>query len=323
MLKENWVIDCHNHIGTELIFYLSGEYPYGQDLPSLVEHRASTRITHWIVFPFVTNLSCGLEALSRGEINPDSAPGITPYAFENERLLKEVYDYFPEHSENILPFIMVDPNRRVGEQVRELRKLRETYRFYGIKIQPTIIQSPIRGLLGPGAPFVELAREWDIPFIIHSSIFKEDIWSQCSDILDIAETNPDVRFCLAHTCRFHKPSLDRLAALPNTWFDCSAHIIHCQSVVHGYQNIAEAPERFPSDYADPARVLQDLYDAYPEKFLWGSDSPFYSWISHRSTLPFSLKTTYEEEVDALYRLSDKARHAVTNRNTFAYLGLQS
>jgi predicted TIM-barrel fold metal-dependent hydrolase len=319
--RENWIIDCHNHIGTELMFYMTSEYPYSQDIPSLIEHRASHRLTHWVVFPFVTNLACGLDALSRGKVNPDGIPGIVPYAFENDRMLKEIYTYFPEHSDKLIPFVMVDPNREVEGQVRELRKLREKYPFYGLKIQATIIESPIRGLLEAGDAFVQLAREWNIPFIIHSSYFKEDIWSQSSDILDVAEANPDVRFCLAHTCRFHKPSLERLASLPNTWFDCSAHIIHCQSVVRGLQNIADEPERFPSDYSNPAQVLKDLYAAYPERFLWGSDSPFYSWISDRGTLPCTLKTTYEEEIDALYQLPTEARQQITNTNTLNWLGM--
>lgn len=321
MSRDHWIIDCHNHIGTELKFYLGGDYPYCQNIPSLLEHKTSQRLTHWVVFPFVTNRACGIQALMRGELDFEEDPTVVPYAFENRRLLKEVYDYFPEHSNCFLPFIMVDPNRKIPEQVEELRKLRERYAFYGIKIQPTLIQSFIRGLLEEGAAFVELAREWDIPFIIHSSIDPTDVWSQCKDILDTAEANPDVRFCLAHSCRFHKPSLDRLAELPNTWFDCSAHIIHCQSVPRGLDNVAPSETRFPTDYENPARVLQDLYEAYPEQLLWGSDSPFYSWITDKGRFPFSLKTTYEEEVNALYQLPEEARKHVTNRNTLRYLNL--
>jgi len=319
--RSEWIIDCHNHIGTELIFYFQGAYPYCQDIPSLVEHQASRRLTHWIVFPFVTNQSCGINALASGKLDFEESPDAIPYAFENRRLLREAHDYFPEHADRLLPFVMVDPNRRVAEQEKELRSLRERYRFHGIKIQATILESPIRGLLGEGAALVELAREWDLPFLIHSSIAESDTWSQCADILDVAEANPDVRFCLAHSCRFHKPSLDRLASLPNTWFDCSAHIIHCRSVLRGLENVAREEARFPSDYRDPPRVLADLYDAYPDRFLWGSDSPFYNWITDQGELPCSLKTTYMEEVNALYELPEAARHAVTNRNTLAYLSL--
>lgn len=307
----NPVIDCHNHVGVELAFYLQGSYPYGQSASALVEQDGAERITDWIVFPFVTNLAT--------EFGGDR--GKTPYAFENRRLLQEVHDYFPEHANRILPFLILDPSRKVAEQVESITALRERFRFHGFKIQPTLIQSPIRALFKQGSGFLELARAWDLPFIIHSSIAPDDLWSQCADILDIAEANPDIRFCLAHSCRFHQPSLERLATLPNTWFDCSAHRIHCEGVVRELPIVAVPGERFPSDYSDPARVLADLHAAYPDRLLWGSDSPFQSWIAAEGDNLLSLKATYREEVETLYALPEPARRAIANHNTRRFLGL--
>ncbi len=312
------IIDCHNHIGTELLFYLHGDYPYGQDIPALLERRASSRITHWIIFPFVTNLSCKISALIDGEVEYPEPLEHIPYAYENRRLLTEVYHYFPEHSKQFLPFAIVDPSRSVQEQVAELRKLKEHYPFYGLKIQPTIIQSPITALNDAGKAFVDLAREWDIPFLIHSSV-GDDPWSQVEDILDIAEANPDVRFCLAHNCRFDKPGLDRMASLPNTWFDCSAHIIHCESVTRRLPNVASGDRLFKSDYTNPSQVLHDLYQAYPDRLMWGSDSPFYSWVSLEGTIPFALKSSYDREVDCLYDLPEEAIQKIAGANILNFL----
>lgn len=319
MAEKEIVIDCHNHIGVELLFYLHGDHPYCQSVPEMVENAGASRLTHWMVFPFVTNLSCRVPSLREGKVEVDDPPEHIPYAYENRRLMQEIYDYFPEHANRLLPLIIVDPSRAIDAQIQELRKLREKYRFYGIKIQATIIQSPIRGLLNEGAALVDLAREWDLPFLIHSSIAGNDHWSQCSDILDIAEANPDVRFCLAHSCRYDQPSLERMASMNNTWIDCSAHVIHCESVIRELPNIAVKERRFASNYSDPAEVLHDLYQAYPDKLMWGSDSPFYSWIAMEGRLPFALKTTYQEETDCLFALPEEARKKVSHLNISQYL----
>lgn len=316
------IIDCHNHIGAELLFYLHGDHPYAQDIPAMVENTGAQRITDWVVFPFVTNVSFEFAGFQDGEVrfNPS---GAVPYAYENQRLLREIYDYFPEHSDRITPLVMLDPSRRVAEQVTALRQLRQRHAFAGFKIQPTILQSPIRSLLNEGRAFLELAEEWNCPILIHSSIAAHDVWSQCSDILDIAEQTPRVRFCLAHSCRYDRPSLDRLATLPNAWFDCSAHRIHCESVQRGLDNVALKERRFATDYANPTQVLHDLNAAYPNKLMWGSDSPFYSWITSKGRLPFSLKSSYQEETDCLFGLEEKVISKIACDNILNFLGRDS
>lgn len=315
--KEEEVIDCHNHVGVDPYFYLHGDYPYAQDLPAMMENAGAAGITRWVVFPFVTNLSFDLSPMRKGELVFSGEQ--TPYAFENRRLLTEVTEYFPEYSERVIPFAMVDPLRMPEEQVKELRVLRGEYPICGLKIQATIIQSPIKSLLKEGTGFLDLAREWDVPFIIHSSVAENDVWSQASDILDVVEQNPDIRFCVAHSCRFDQPCLDRLATLSNAWFDCSAHRIHCESVIRGLPNVAPEERRLPGDYSDPTEILSTMYRRYPDKLLWGSDSPFYSWITKTGRFPFALKTRYALETECLWALPEAARKAISSANTRRYL----
>lgn len=315
------LIDVHNHIGVELLFYLHGDFPYGQDIPALVERGGVHGVSHWVVFPFVTNLTCDFEALHAGKVISSGGIGDTPYIYENRRLMREVYDYFPEFSNRFLPFAMIDPNRRTERQITALKKLRTDYLFYGLKVQGTIIQSEVRGLLREGRPFLDLAREWDIPLLIHSSVAKDDPWSQADDILDIAEETPDVRFCLAHSCRFDRVCLDRLAELPNAWFDCSAHVIHCMSVEQRLPNVASGDRLFRSDYRNPTQVLADLYSAYPDNLMWGSDSPFYSWISTEGRIPVPLKSSYEIEVKCLSALPSQGLSQITVENILQFLKL--
>lgn len=314
------IIDCHNHVGADLMFYLRGDFPYAQHLVTMTSEGRALGIDRWIVFPFVLNLSLKIEALRRGEIVYGGLEKV-PYAFENRRLLQEINHLFPDEGKQCLPFMMLDPMREQAGQIAELRKLRSEYRVYGLKIQSTMLQSFIRTLGEEGRGFVELAAEWDIPFIIHSSVGPDDPWAQASDILDVAEKFPHVRFCLAHSCRYDKECLDRVNALPNTWFDCSAHCIHCDGALADMPYIAERSRRFDTDYTDPARVIADLAAAYPSKFIWGSDSPYYSYVAMLGSERIALISTYEREVTALKAQRPEVLARIADTNTRAWLKL--
>ena len=315
------IIDCHNHIGVDLLFYLRGEFPYAQDLYRMVTEGSALGVDRWIVFPLVSNLSLDFQQMREGKI---AFPGFenVPYAFENRRTLREIYELFPNLGRLTLPFVMVDPMRETEAQAAELRKLRDEFRFYGLKIQSTVIQSDIKCLLQQGRVFLELAQEWDIPFIIHSSVFAEDRWAQASDILDIAQANPKVRFCLAHSCRFDRECLDRVNSLPNAWFDCSAHCIHCDAAVRDLPIIASKPRRFASDYRDAGKALADLSAAYPKKLLWGSDSPFYSYVGRFDGGLLALMSSYERETNALKSQTAQVIANVAGRNILDFLKLK-
>lgn len=313
------IIDCHNHVGADLMFYLRGDFPYAQHLVTMTSEGRALGVERWVVFPFVVPISFRLEALKRGELVFDGS-GLerVPYAFENRRLMREIHELFPEEGRACIPFAMLDPMRAQAAQIEELRKLRGQYTFHGLKLQPTIIQSHVRTLAEEGRGFVELAEEWDIPFIIHSSV-GDDPWAQASDILDVAEKFPRVRFCLAHSCRYDRECLDRVNALPNTWFDCSAHCIHCEGAVADMPFIAPRNRRFDTDYTDPARVIADLAAAYPAKFLWGSDSPFYSYAAMLGEKRLALISTYAREVAALRAQPPDVVARIAGSNTLAWL----
>lgn len=287
------IIDCHNHLGVDLLFYLNGWHPYAQDLPTLVTEGRHCGVDRWVVFPMVSNLTFAVPPMRRGQLEPGGCERV-PYAFENERMLREIYELYPDLGRATLPFAILDPLRETAAQVATLRELHARFPFYGLKIQATIIKSDVTALLREGRGFLDFAAEYNLPFIIHSSV-GEDRWSQAKDILRVAEAAPHVRFCLAHSCRFDHECLDRVAELPNTWFDCSAHRIHCECVQLGLPNVAKAERRFPADYRDPDAVLRALAEAYPTKFIWGSDTPFQSYVDTE----YSLRSTYAEEVACL------------------------
>lgn len=308
------LIDCHNHVGASPRFTLA-DFPYAQDLPTLVKDGDHHGVTHWIVFPFSLNLTFNFAALRRGEFVTEGGEEKVPYAFENRRLRTEIHTFFPEYADRILQFASVDPSRWQTDQVQELETLHAESPVYGLKIQATTLRAFVRDLLGPGRVLLEFAAKHDLPFLIHSSVAANDPWSQASAILEVAKATPNVRFCLAHSCRFDRHYLDEVAALPNTWFDISAHGIHCAAAAQNLPIIADASRRFSSDFRDPAKVLFDLAERYPHKLLWGTDSPFYSYISPR----LSLKGSYAEEIRYLKALPPDHVRRVAGTNIVDFL----
>ncbi len=314
------IIDCHNHVGADFMFWLRGDFPYAQHLITMTSEGGALGVDRWIVFPFVINLSLKIEALRHGEIVYGGLEKV-PYAFENRRLLRELCELFPEEGKRCLPFAMLDPMREQAGQIAELRKLRGESKFYGLKLQTTMLQSFIQTLGEEGRGFIELAAEWDIPFLIHSSVADDDPWAQARDILAIAEKFPHVRFCLAHSCRYDRECLERVNALPNTWFDCSAHCIHCDGAQADLPYIAPRARRFDTDYTDPARVIADLAAAYPRKFMWGSDSPYYSYVAMLGSERIALISTYAREVAALKAQPPEVLARIADKNIRAWLKL--
>jgi predicted TIM-barrel fold metal-dependent hydrolase len=315
------IIDCHNHLGVDLFFYVNGYHPYAQDLPAMVTEGRHCGVDRWMVFPMVANLTFDVAAMRRTELRVGGCETV-PYGFENERMLREIYELYPDLGRHTLPLVILDPMREPAAQIRKLRGLFAQFPFYGLKIQATMIQSDVTALLREGRGFLDLAAELNLPFLIHSSVAPEDTWSQASAILAVAEAAPHVRFCLAHSCRFDRASLDRVAELPNTWFDCSAHRIHCDGVMRGLGFVAPKARRFVADYRDPAAVLHRLAEAYPSKLMWGSDTPFQSYVAHLDGKLVSLRSTYVEETACVHALPDDLKRAVTHDNALAFLRLK-
>ena len=316
------LIDAHNHIGADLFFYLNGFYPYAQDLPTLVTEGRRHGIDRWIVFPMVATAWFDLAAMRRGELRP-GGPEKVPYAFENERMLREIYELFPDLVRLTLPFVMLDPMREPVAQVAKLRELHREFPFYGLKMQATMIKADAGALLGAGRCFLELAEELDLPILMHSSVAENDPWSEAGLLLRIAEASPRVRFSLAHSCRFDRIYLDRVAELPNTWFDCSAHRIHCEGAARELDFVAKPTRRFPADYNNPGAVLRALAEAYPTKLIWGSDTPFQTFAARENGSVLSLRSTYEEEIACVRALPDSLQAAIGHENLLAFLRLKN
>lgn len=311
------VIDIHNHIGVEAAHYRKGDLPYAQTLEDLELKAAASGVTHCFVFPFVSYPT----AASAEDLQPPTPlPDVhIPYALANRNLLTEIRLLEGATKTQFSPIAILDPAREVAAQVGHLAQLHAERPFRALKIQGTIIQSKVTALLEEGRAFLDFARERDLPFLIHSSVYPQDTWSQSHDILKVVEAAPDLRFILAHSCRFQKSALDRVAELSNAWFDCSAHRIHCQLAALESPAVAAPDDRFATDYTRPEVVLRDLAEAYPEKLIWGTDSPFYSWVGEIDGRLEKLLSSYAEEWDCVAQLPADRREAITHRNPIQWL----
>jgi predicted TIM-barrel fold metal-dependent hydrolase len=90
-------------------------------------------------------------------------------------------------------------------------------------------------------------------------------------------------------------------------------------VVRGFPNVAPLARRFDADYRNPTAVMQALAAAYPAKFIWGSDSPFQSYVDK----DYSLRSTYAEETACLTALPAKLQQTVAHDNLLALLQLKN
>lgn len=321
------IIDCHSHVGVGMKAWACGEYPYAQSIEGMYYRQIAAGVDVNIVFPFGPDLYFDLQGLVEGRMEPAARPlSPAPYAAENLMLMREIFCICPEYQNRFIPFVSVDPGRMVAEQIAALEALEKEYPIYGIKISPVSCQTPITALLCEGQPFLEFARRRNLPFLLHTTVDPQETFSHARLAFEVIDAVEDVRFCLAHCAAFHRDFLDRAAAAANVWVDTAALAIQ---VLGTFQNhIAFAPEsdRFPADYSDHVDVMRRLCAAYPKTIIWGTDSPYYTFIARRrqgesddSFEEFRLKANYEDEKAALDALPPQVRTAAANTNTLRFL----
>jgi len=290
--------DVHTHVGLDQGFHLRGWWPYAATAQGLLEHLDSHGIDRAVCFPFVLPSAFDPDAFaSRGAV--ELRPGRVPFDRENALLVQELDRIDQGH--RLLPFAMIDPARRVPQQLANLDKL--VGRIAGLKTQATIIQSPIRSLLEAGRDLMVFAARHHLPVLLHASIWPEDCWSQVADCLAVAEAFPGVRFNLAHSLGLHTRYLAAAAQLPNVWVDCAAHLAHCQLAREDSPLVARQSERVDADYTRPTQVLELIHQMLGDRYLWGSDNPFMSWCDDRLRIIYS----YADEARVLHALPDAVK----------------
>lgn len=302
--------DVHTHIGLDLGFYLRGWWPYASTAQDLLQQLSANRIDRAVVFPFA--LPSAFDPYTYADrLEVSLIPGRVPFDRENLALVKEVQRI--DRERRLFVLAMFDPSRRVTEQVRLLEALKG--RISGLKLQGTVLQSKVTDLLTVGRPLMEFAETEHYPVLFHTSINPSDPWAQTADCLKVAEAFPKVRFNLAHSHRFHAPTLRLAAQMPNVWVDCSAHLVHCQGALDNGGHVAAPAERVDADYTKPSQVLEAVYDIVGPKYMWGSDNPYMSWCDDNIVAVY----TYKQEADTLHALPQKIRDSMASHAPQAWL----
>jgi len=321
------IIDAHSHAGVSLKAYMNMEYPYAATIEGIAFRQKLYGVDINLIFPHSPDLFFDPLYLKKGICRiPRKPVSPSPYAIENELLLKEIYEFCPEHRERFIPFVSVDPVRLVKKQAKNIFALEKKYRIYGIKIVPVLCQSSILGLLDEGREFIEIAKERNWPFTLHTTVHPMENFSHAKLAFKVIEKNPDVRFCLAHCIGFDKNFLKLADSMDNVWVDTSALKIQVQLAEENHPVAAPGKSRFDADYSDHKKVLKALVEAFPETIIWGTDTPAYSYIARRKQgtgksdyVEMRLKATYEDEIFALKALSEKSIRKIANENTLEFL----
>lgn len=318
-------IDIHSHAGVQVREAAQISYPYCSSIEDLAYRQRANGVDVSVVFPISPAFFFDLPTyIETGRLAAAGKPiSRAPYERENRLLLTEVYRFCPEHARRFLPFISVDPGRCIQKQIRTLRELEREFPIYGVKISPVACQSRVSELLGRGRALLEFSAERGWPVLFHVSTSEGEKYSQAADTFAVVERHPDLRVCLAHCIGFHREYLERADALPNVWVDTAALKIQVELAFGQSPLLSQPAHRLDADYSDHVRVMQTLVQRFPHTIIWGTDSPYHSYITRRLQGPctyaeFRLKGTYEQEKAALDALSASQRARI-NANALDFL----
>lgn len=323
--RRGGLIDAHTHLGADAAMYANGDYPYAMAAEDHGERMARSGLAAVVCFPFLYTSYYELAAFRRGVFRRDRKAGWSaPYEFENRRLCHEIYRAFPEYAGRLLPFAFFDPARRPAEQAACLRRLAGQYPLFGLKTATSYQHSHVTELLGRGSALLDFAAERDLPVTIHSAVLPGDPWANVFKIIEVVRQRPDVRFAIAHTCRFDRRALDAAHRLDNCFVDFSAFHIHCILARRNHPAVASRRNRFPADYRDPAAVMHAIAAAYPGTMLWGSDTPAHYWKSsfrneHGQEIWLDLHCGPDDETAVLRALPRALQRQVARENTLRFL----
>jgi len=148
MNLKSKIIDAHTHVGISINNYLAtASYPYAMTVEDLIVRMDFLGIGKSVVFPFESSY---YPLIGDEKVLDSPAMSKFPYEKENENLLREIYDVFPEYSERLIPFMMFDPSRETEKQAEHLSKLRKKYKIFGLKTVTTYIKGLFWVFYGKG-----------------------------------------------------------------------------------------------------------------------------------------------------------------------------
>ena len=266
------IIDMHGHVGTF----------YGAYLPSATPERMLSRMER-----------CGVRTIVCSHH--------MAMAYDEERgnaLMQKTIDTYPEH---FLGFWVVNPNH---PEIMEgdLSRLERTRGFVGFKLWPDYHLVPVT------SPKYEMALRYanDHGLLVLVHTFGHSPYDRPALVAEVAQRYPNARFQLGHS-GYGEWEVAATAArdLPNVYLDLA-------SVVIGIDfNLMPGGSLMPGVSLGSPQVnglIEYMVEtATSEKFMFGSDLPWYSQHYHAGAVLFA-------------RISDEDRHNILHRNAERLLG---
>ena len=99
------LLDVHSHVGVDPKLYLGHSLPFCRSMDVSHAEALSVGISHSVCFPWVTSLYYDLQELAKtgNVVISGNGVGDAPYHFENEHMLRQLYETFPEFASHFIP----------------------------------------------------------------------------------------------------------------------------------------------------------------------------------------------------------------------------
>lgn len=302
------LIDTHTHCGgMDLSNFYKGRYPSSQDILDLEEKRRSGGVGYQIVFPMPTSLYYDIPAYWKDRTFLPSGYSAHPFQLENRYLFAQIGHF---NLERMLPFAAISLQAQVSAQEEDILHLAQQYPLYGLK-HHTKVDQKSADKLDRESGFVDLAEQLDIPIIFHT---EQKGCSGAMGVLELAARHPKARFCAAHFGGFSAEFFRELEEYTgdNLFLDTCPLLPRCASLSR-----SRSPELLDLDYNDPQSVLAYFMERYPDRMLWGTDSPWTNYCLLGDPMQkASPEFGYRQEAEVIR--SSGAQKKMTH-NTIRYL----
>ena len=227
-------------------------------------------------------------------------------SISNEQVLSATEDY-----DNIIVFGSLDIENNLEQGVKELRKLLENDKIFGIKLYPGY------QFFYPSDKKIdavyEMALEFDVPVMFHSGLAYKSPggikYSRPIHFDDVAGNFPDLRIIISH---LGDPNVKEAVAVahknPNVYLDFSGLISNTTK-----STIKEDKWKRKNEDMIVKTIAEAMTDLMgTEKFIFGTDWPISSYESSLGLV---------DSLEEILQLDKKEKAQILSRNILKVLGI--
>lgn len=303
------LIDVHTHCGgIDFTHYFMEIFPYCCTIKELLMNMDKAKIDYSVTFPVPTNVcTLGLPKMVQDISRVIFAYEPCPYYWANRRLLMEVQ---MEGRDRILPFVILSLYGEYTEQIKNIKLLMQEYDVYGIKIHPSADQTGLKKII-EDEELRSFINDSHLPIIVHSG---NEHHSEAISMVDVFESLPETRFCVAHAGRMNSRFISQLNRYDNVWIDVSP-IYKLPEILAKTTN----SNIIQLDYDNPLSIIRYLWKYYPNKIIFGTDYPWVACGSLEKYKASHLDDYYLKSIELLKQIPLEMMTAIANSNTCDFI----